>query len=242
MLILVVLLFAETTPLAWGLCKGEYENARALASRIEHEWPLRDHNDPVSLYLQDLLDEIAPAPQRMNPIRWRLRVVRDYSSNAYSVGAGHIFVTEGMIRACRVESELAAILAHEVGHELAGHFCSREPTQRGGFFIPLWPRKPPDAGTIQREKGSLAVEFDLEKELEADRIAVDLLRASRFGPRATLELAQRMTTGRTHAQGSTRIRALQELLRGIPPKDVLDSSDFIEVQEILKEERPRYGR
>lgn len=36
--------------------------------------------------------------------------------NAFATPAGHIFVTRGMLGCCRNEGELAAVLAHEVGH------------------------------------------------------------------------------------------------------------------------------
>ena len=36
--------------------------------------------------------------------------------NAFATPGGHIFVTRGLIRCCRTEDELAAVLAHEIGH------------------------------------------------------------------------------------------------------------------------------
>lgn len=36
--------------------------------------------------------------------------------NAFATPGGHIFITRGLIRCCRTEDELAAVLAHEIGH------------------------------------------------------------------------------------------------------------------------------
>ena len=36
--------------------------------------------------------------------------------NAFATPGGHIFVTRGLIRCCRTEDALAAVLAHEIGH------------------------------------------------------------------------------------------------------------------------------
>jgi beta-barrel assembly-enhancing protease len=36
--------------------------------------------------------------------------------NAFATPGGHIFITRGLIRCCRTEDALAAVLAHEIGH------------------------------------------------------------------------------------------------------------------------------
>ncbi len=36
--------------------------------------------------------------------------------NAFATPGGHVFVTRGLIRCCRTEDALAAVLAHEIGH------------------------------------------------------------------------------------------------------------------------------
>jgi predicted Zn-dependent protease len=41
--------------------------------------------------------------------------------NAFATPGGHIFVTRGLIRCCRTEDELAAVLAHEIGHVQLRH-------------------------------------------------------------------------------------------------------------------------
>jgi len=41
--------------------------------------------------------------------------------NAFATPGGHIFITRGLIRCCRTEDELAAVLAHEIGHVQLKH-------------------------------------------------------------------------------------------------------------------------
>jgi predicted Zn-dependent protease len=36
--------------------------------------------------------------------------------NAFATPGGHVFITRGLIRCCRTEDELAAVIAHEIGH------------------------------------------------------------------------------------------------------------------------------
>ena len=41
--------------------------------------------------------------------------------NAFATSGGHIFITRGLIRCCRTEDALAAVLAHEIGHVQLRH-------------------------------------------------------------------------------------------------------------------------
>ncbi len=237
-----VLFFVTMTPCAWGLCEGEYENARSLVWQIENEWPLRDRRDSVTLYLLSLFDDVVRSSTRGGAVIWRPRVVRDYSANAYSVGAGYIYVTEGAIRLCDTESELAAILAHEMGHEIAGHFCSAEPPRRGRIYYPFGFRRSADEPRrrVAADKGSLTLDLDPEKEREADRLAVDILRATRFDAHAILEIARRLPMSGSHTPDLRRVETLRRMLEDVPKKHPMDSEQFIRVKQDLSGQRQPY--
>src|SRR5262249_37799732 len=102
-------------------CPTEQTVARAAAARIEREWPLRS-TDAVTDFVRPVgrrRAEHAPA----SPYPWTFTVVRDRSANAFAIGGGAIYVHDGTIAVARDEAEVAAVLAHEMGHQLAGHFC-----------------------------------------------------------------------------------------------------------------------
>lgn len=61
--------------------------------------------------------------------------MRDRSANAFAIGGGRIYVNEGVVTLCETESELAAILAHEMAHQLAGHFVDPAPATGGAERI-----------------------------------------------------------------------------------------------------------
>lgn len=52
---------------------------------------------------------------------YHMLVLDSEDINAFATPGGHIFVTRGMLRCCSNEGELAAILAHEVGHVQLKH-------------------------------------------------------------------------------------------------------------------------
>ncbi len=52
---------------------------------------------------------------------WRIYVVEDKLANAFTTGGGHIFITTGMMRILRDDSLIAAVVAHEMSHNLLSH-------------------------------------------------------------------------------------------------------------------------
>ncbi len=138
------MLLSAGPQVAYGLCLGELERSKDTRQRIDQEWPLRSSGDEATQYIQKLGVRLARYSTGGDTIPWRFFVVRNLSPNAFSIGAGTVYVTEGAITFARNESELAAIIAHELGHELAGHFCSQA-TYSGspGFSIFFLLRRPP---------------------------------------------------------------------------------------------------
>jgi len=47
---------------------------------------------------------------------YHMLILDSQDINAFASPAGHIFMTRGMLNCCRNEGELAAVLAHEIGH------------------------------------------------------------------------------------------------------------------------------
>lgn len=228
---IVVLLLALCLPAA-AQCPGEQRRALATMERLESQWPLRDPYDQVSLYVNKLGERIARAWPEGHALRWRFTVLRDLSINAFAIGNGKVYVTEGVLRRAGNESELAAVLAHEIGHQLAGHFCRPEP----GFWRSLsslfsWHREE------RRERrvtiGGVTQVIDPRKEFEADEIAVRLLEASGYDPHALLAIA-RLPAGGTHLDSPERIQGLNYLLAGRPPVSVPESARFQEIRRLLE--------
>ncbi|MGB7946824.1 MAG: M48 family metalloprotease [Candidatus Binatia bacterium] len=54
-------------------------------------------------------------------LHWRFGVIDSNDINAFAAPGGYIFVTKGLYRLLRNESELAGVLAHEVGHVVHKH-------------------------------------------------------------------------------------------------------------------------
>jgi beta-barrel assembly-enhancing protease len=77
-------------------------------------------NDPVSVYLQEVMDQIAAQEEEgEKPVK--LYALRSTAVNAFATDRGNIYVTLGMLAQLEDEAQLAFILAHELIHAREKH-------------------------------------------------------------------------------------------------------------------------
>jgi predicted Zn-dependent protease len=216
-------------------CPEEKLAAHSALQKINNEWPTRGSGDPVTQYIQKLgyyLGQLIPDGRR---IGWRFEVVRNLAPNAFSIGNGYIFVTEGAINLAQNESELAAILAHEIGHELAGHFCNESSTKFSfdwtNILLPLTNR------SRQVGIGSMTQTIDPVKEQQADRIALHILQVAGFNPHAMLDVSRHLPVeSGAHFTDALRLQSLERAVTFMPQKPAKNSPDFISIKQQLSAE------
>ncbi|MGL4964833.1 MAG: M48 family metalloprotease [Inquilinus sp.] len=96
--------------------------------------------------------------------------------NAAAGADGRILVTRGLLALARSEAEIASVLAHEVGHVVAGHARLRaEPSSESGV-----------AGAASRAT------FDRAQELQADRIGISGMARAGYDPAAAVAFLARL--------------------------------------------------
>jgi len=233
-LLLLAFLPAAFAEILLQACPEEVARARETLATIFVQWPLRPSVDPVTRDLQAITSELASRAGEQQHRQWRTHVLRDSKFNAFSIGDGHIFVTEGILRFIDSEAELAALLSHEFAHHIAGHFCQarRKPRLLTQFL---------GGGQQRHQVGTLSASVDPEKEREADRIGAVILERGGFNPRHAVLLAARMsTTGTpTHFQYGQRIEAMQNFLANRPGANwsAKNSAAFIDMKENLRLEQ-----
>ncbi len=102
--------FADITP------EQEYYLGRAVGATIVHKFKVYD-NDEATRYLNLLGQTLAAASSRPETFGgWHFLILDSDEINAFAAPGGFVFVSRGMLRLCKNEDDLAAVLAHEVGH------------------------------------------------------------------------------------------------------------------------------
>ena len=118
---------------------------------------------------------------------WHFGVIESNDLNAFAAPGGYIFVTEGLYRSLQSESELAGVLAHEVGHVIKKHHLKILQQSRlvdlGGKVLA---KRVGENEHIKNLIGSGAEIFarslDKNAEFEADRVAVILAARAGYDP------------------------------------------------------------
>src|SRR5258708_23115543 len=94
--------------------KGEQENSRRIHEEIKKFYGL--YQDQA---LQDYVQMVGTRVARNTPIaNWDFKffVLDDDSLNAFTTGGGYVYVHRGLLAYLNSDSQLAAVLGHEIGH------------------------------------------------------------------------------------------------------------------------------
>lgn len=81
---------------------------------------LRTEDRALEAHLNKITVKLAAAAGSAD-YAYRLYLLDDPEVNAFTPGGGHIFVTTGLMRALETEGQMAAVIAHEIGHVTESH-------------------------------------------------------------------------------------------------------------------------
>jgi predicted Zn-dependent protease len=101
----------------------EAELGQRLAREVESQSPMfRDAE--TGDFVADVGERLVGA-LRSPDFRYHFRVVADRAVNAFGIGGGYIYLNAGTIAASDTEGEVAAVLAHEIGHQVKRHVAKQ---------------------------------------------------------------------------------------------------------------------
>jgi len=213
----------------------EYYVGRAVGATILQQYKPYN-NEAANLYLNQLGQTIAAASDRPETFKGYHFLIMDSDEiNAFAAPGGFIFVSRGMIRLCRNEDELAAVLAHEVGHVQLKHAIGAISNSRWtSAFTILTAEAGKNLGGQALKDLTTAFEgsiSDISKKLitsgyarsqerDADKVAVAIMPRLGYNPSALVSVLQNMSTkvkpeagfGKTHPPPDDRIKDLRAMI------------------------------
>jgi predicted Zn-dependent protease len=158
---------------------------------------LREHQRILAAYggvytdprLQTLIDQMVErlvAASEKPDQHYRVTVLNSQSINAFALPSGHLYVTRGLIALANDDSELASVLAHEMGHVIARHAELREEQAREAELVSRVVSDvvtDPAAGALALAKSKLALaSFSRAQEFEADTIGIATAARAGYDP------------------------------------------------------------
>jgi len=151
-------------------------------------------NPKVEALVARLVGRLVEASDRPN-LNLRVTILNSPAVNAFALAGGDLYVTRGLIALANDESELAAVIAHEIAHVTADHASQRQRQAEAAALAKRVSDVVMDpsirADTRQTAELSLAT-FSRQQELEADRIGVKTLAAAGFDPFAAARFLEAM--------------------------------------------------
>lgn len=175
-------------------------------------------NARVNSYVDRIGQRLAENSTRPD-IPYTFQVVKDDSINAFATAGGYVYVTTGLLKAADNEAQLAAVLAHEIGHIAERHLIEqmRETAIARGLTSA--------AGIDDSTAVQLGVELALsrpnsrEDEFQADARGVQTLGKAGYAQVAMINFLEKLRNQRsvptflsTHPATGDRIARLKEII------------------------------
>jgi len=156
-------------------------------------------NEALQKYVNLVGNAVAANSSRAT-IPYQFAVVDSPVMNAFAVPGGIIFVSRALVATLESEAELAAVLAHEVGHVSAKH--ALKSTQRAQLFQGVGTITAASVGGEKGKQFASAIGdmqsvlfdkgLDKEMEFEADLAAMETTYRTGYDPSAMIRVLERL--------------------------------------------------
>lgn len=225
---------------ATGACSGsigveeEERLGDAYAAEIADQLPLI--RDPAALGALNEMGRSLAQRADSTEREYQFHLVDAPEVNAFAIPGGHVFVNRALVEEADDFAEFAGVLAHEIAHVTERHGLEQvEKRERANILLQLvylvLDRQPSALEQIAIQGGGAAVfaKYGRDAEREADRRAVETLRAAGYDPEGIatffeeLLAEQQRQPGRleqwfaTHPTSDERVRNTRALIAAAGP-------------------------
>ncbi len=192
--------------------------------QMQGELPVTPNASEIT-YVQCVADYVIKAlpPAQRNSVEWEVTVFDDEQANAFALPGGKIGVYNGLLNVAYNQHQLAAVLAHEVGHVLANHSNERasQSALRNVGIAAARVLGASDTAIELADYGArvgLFLPFNRTQESEADSIGIMLMADAGFDPEQSIALWENMAADggprppellSTHPAPNTRMAGLR---------------------------------
>ncbi len=140
---------------------------------------------PLERRLAAIVARLSPFSDRPD-LRYSVTILDSPAVNAFALGDGQLFVTRGLLALANDTAEIAAVIAHEMGHVSARHAAARTEQAETALLVQrVVADVTRDRRAAERALATSALSlasFSRAQELEADRIGIRTLMRAGFDP------------------------------------------------------------
>jgi len=147
---------------------------------------------PLQDYVNRVGQRIAKQSHRPD-LEYHFTVLDTPDINAFALPGGYVYITRGIMAYLNSESELAAVLGHEIGHVTARHGVRQQSAaQAANIGLTIASIFVPEINTVGGSNlanivgGALLSGYGRDHELEADRLGAEYLARTDYDPQAII--------------------------------------------------------
>ena len=182
--------------------KDEQEQGRKLLKALKKKYRFIETGNNYN-NLKSILNNLVSRLAKPKGFNYKIFLLDDSTLNAVTLG-GHIFFYKGMFDFCKTNSEIAAIISHEIAHNELGHSTLAMKKQKAANDWGV-------LGEIFLEIESVTtLSFNQKQESEADLFGMDLVYPTNFKNCDAITLWNRMS------QNESRFDIVENFFRSHP--------------------------
>lgn len=172
---------------------GAEEHAKVLASQPVYQ------DEALLAYVTEVGNRVAAASHRPD-LEYTYTIIDSPAINAMALPGGYVYVNRGLLTFINTEAQLAAVIAHEIGHITARHAVQQQARGRlasvaaqVGGFVTAVATGSGYAGSQISQVASIWAQtglsgFGRDMELEADSLGAEYLLKAGYEPAAMIDV------------------------------------------------------
>jgi len=219
----------------------EEKMGRAISKQVEKEYKLAQ-DLLVHERVESIGRKIAAVSDRQD-IDYHFEVLDEEEVNAFALPGGYIYVFQGLVDVVDNDDQLAAVLAHEVGHIVARHSIKKLQALQGYSLLRVLFAATPETQAVGAASdvafASILTGYSREDELLADQLGARYVELAGYNPRAMIDFLEKLeriykrkplrpkSYFRTHPFVPDRIRVVKEEIG-----EDISFKDYINIEQL----------
>jgi len=168
----------------------EIKIGREMHEKLVESTPI--YKDPVlTAYVNHVGQKVAAASDRPD-LEYHFTIIDSQDINAFALPGGYIYINRGLLTYLHSEAEMAAVLAHEIGHVTARHAVRQKTAATGAgvaSVLSVLVTGSGVVGDVANLWSTAAVKgYGRDMELEADRFGAQYMYNAGYDPQAMINV------------------------------------------------------
>ncbi|MBR9910992.1 MAG: M48 family metalloprotease [Gammaproteobacteria bacterium] len=148
-------------------------------------------DEELTAYINAIGQKLVQSSHRPE-LEYHFTIIDSPDINAFALPGGYVYINRGLIGYLQSEAQLAAVLAHEIGHITARHSVKQDTARKGSgvaTIVSVLATGSTVVGDVADLWGTAAVSgYGREMELEADSLGAEYLYRAGYNPKAMIEV------------------------------------------------------